>query len=157
MLRPSLAQPGGGLGPGQLHLALTCQDLLEVALAKDGSAGVGRVVHDEAGGLLIHQRLQVLQVDLPGLLRLAARGGKAEAVERGHSQGWVPASGAAQGLGTDRAWRPILVEGHWLARPKLWGQGGQAQAEPMWASPCFVPDEGKSPRELCCHGKLMLY
>lgn len=48
----------------------TFQDFLQVLLGEDGAARVGWVGDDQAGSPLVNQALQMLQVDLPGLLGL---------------------------------------------------------------------------------------
>jgi len=63
------------------ELQFTLEDLLQVFLAEDGAARVGRVGHDETRRPLVYQTLQVLEVGLPRPLWLQAR-------ERlGHLQG----------------------------------------------------------------------
>lgn len=48
----------------------TFQNFLQVLLGEDGAARVGRVGDNQAGCPLVNQTLQMLEVDLPRLLRL---------------------------------------------------------------------------------------
>lgn len=46
------------------------EEIEKVLLSEDGSAGVGGVVHDDGGGALVDQGLELLQVHLPVVLGL---------------------------------------------------------------------------------------